>query len=261
MAFLDINGLSIAFGGLQALINIDLSIKHGEIRGLIGPNGAGKTTLINVVSRIYKPDSGSITFNGEDILKFAPYQIVSKGIVRTFQIAAPFSKMSVLHNIVTGFHVNSKSGIISAMLAVPWQRAEERRMRDEAEKLLHLVQLDASLWDRPAGSLPLGQLRLMEIARSLATKPKLLLLDEPGSGMNSGEVEAFVTLLRHIRSRYDLTILLVEHNVNLVMDISDKVTVLDHGEKLAEGYPNEVRHSPEVIEAYIGDETDTDVVP
>jgi len=235
----------------MALSGLNLSLDSGEIRGLIGPNGAGKTTLINVITGIFKPDKGEIEFQDQSIIGLAPHQISMKGIARTFQTAEPFKDMTLLQNVMAGQHARTTSNIIASILRLRKERKEEKLINKKALELIELVGL-GGLEGRPADSLAFALVRLMEIARALATEPILLLLDEPAAGMNPGEVEQLYSLLKKIRDEYGKTILLIEHNLNFVMKICDSISVLDAGIKIAEGPPEEIRNDQRVIEAYIG---------
>lgn len=251
MPILRVEGVSKSFGGLKALQDVNMKVEPGEIRGLIGPNGAGKTTLLNLITRFYMPDRGSIYFQNEDILKLPTYEIVKKGIARTFQTAAPFSGMTVLQNVMVGRHIYSKCTIATSALGLKAEREEKKEAIEKAMEMLKIVRLEERR-DQLAGSLAFGQLRLLEIARALASEPKMLYLDEPAAGMNPGEVDMLRGLLENLRRSYNLTILLIEHNLNFVMGICDFVTVLDSGEKIANGIPQQIQNNPRVIEAYIG---------
>ena len=248
---LDIRDIAIWFGGIAALEGISFDIGEGEILGLIGPNGAGKTTLFNCISRLYTPTGGDILFEGQSILKESPHRIAELGIGRTFQNLALFQTMTVIENVMVGGHCVSHSDILSDALRLPWIRREERRMREKIWSLIRFLDLEA-IAHTPIESLPFGWKKRVELARALAVEPKLLLLDEPASGLNQEEVEALGDLIRTIRSDRQVTILLVEHHMNLVMQVSDHVVALDFGRKIAEGTPSEVQNNEDVIRAYLG---------
>lgn len=251
-ALLKANHVTMQFGGLRAVDTVDMEVRAGEIHALIGPNGAGKTTFFNVVSGIYMPTAGSVEFDGQDITKLKPYQVTEKGIARTFQNILLFDALTALENVMVGHHARTKYNVMGSMLRTPNMRKEEAACREKSMEMLEYVGLGAEI-ETPAGGLPYGKKRILEIARALASEPKIIMLDEPCAGMNASETEELRQTIFKIRDS-GITVLLVEHDMKFVMGISDIITVLDHGQKICEGVPDVIMKDEQVIEAYLGKE-------
>lgn len=258
MVVLETKNLSIEFGGLKAVSNFNFVINEGDLAGLIGPNGAGKTTVFNMLSGIYNPTSGGIFFNTQksqlvNINKHKPYQTTREGIARTFQNIRLFKNLTVMDNVRIALHTSARYNSLQAILRTPAFYREEARIKARAQELLKIFNLD-SKQNELAKNLPYGEQRKLEITRALATDPKLLLLDEPAAGMNPQETQNLMQLIKFIREKFDLTILLIEHDMSLVMGICERITVLDYGVTLAEGTPEQISKDPKVIKAYLGED-------
>ena len=248
---LDAQNISVVFGGLVAVNDVSFDIPEGSIVSLIGPNGAGKTTFFNVLTGLYQPTSGSVSFDGEDITGRVPHKIAAGGMARTFQNIRLFGMMTAQENVMVAMHSQMKQGVWSTIFRTKKQRAEEEAAKEFAQELLDFVGVGKTTHDY-ARNLSYGDQRRLEIARALALRPKVILLDEPTAGMNPNESAAFVEFVRRLRSERGVSVLLIEHDMSVVMQVSERITVLDQGQKIAEGSPSEIKNNPRVIEAYLG---------
>ena len=253
MTLLKIDNLTHWFGGLRAVSDFTLDLQEGELLAVIGPNGAGKTTVFNLITGVYHPTEGTIIFQGKEMVGQPTHKIIAGGIARTFQNIRLFRELSVLDNIRIANYARVKSSPVASMLRLPSFQREEIEIRDQALDFLSIFGL-ADLYDVPSRNLPYGQQRRLEIARALATGPRLLLLDEPAAGMNPAEIEQLIDLILMVRKRFNLTILLIEHQMRVVMGIAERIKVLDFGQTIAEGTPVEIQNNPRVIQAYLGEE-------
>ncbi len=253
MTMLTINKLHKAFGGLSAVMNFNFQMEQDELVGLIGPNGAGKTTVFNLITGVYKPDQGQIIFEGQNLVGMAPYSICAQGVARTFQNIRLFNELSVLDNVKIACHKNVQYSVLGALMRTPAFFKGEAKIEQDALKFLEVFKLENKR-DELAKNLPYGEQRRLEISRALATQPRLLILDEPAAGMNPQETQDLMELIRYIRHEFNLTILLIEHDMSLVMGVCERLYVLDYGQVIAEGTPAEIRSNKRVIEAYLGED-------
>ena len=256
MALLKATKLSKVFGGLKAVSNFEVIIEKGELIGLIGPNGAGKTTAFNLLTGVYEPTTGEIELDGKSLVGLKPYQITQLGLARTFQNIRLFSELTVLDNVKIAYHFHVKYGILESVLRMGRYHKEEAEIEAKAIELLKIFKLDDKK-DEIAKNLPYGEQRRLEIARALAAQPKLLLLDEPAAGMNPQETQELMKMIQWIKKEFDLTILLIEHDMSLVMNVCERIYVLEYGSMIAQGVPEELKNNPRVIEAYLGEEVES----
>lgn len=251
---LNVENLSISFGGLKAVDQLSFTVEENSIYGLIGPNGAGKTTVFNCISRFYTPDEGKLTFKGNiNLLNYKVHKMVNIGIVRTFQNVELFKNLTVLENLIVGQHSTTKGGILSQGFRLPFVKKEEKRIREKALKILEFLGI-RGIEDQQGAAQPYGVMKLIELGRALMCDPKLIILDEPAAGMNHSETEDLIKLIKRIRDELNITILLVEHDMNLVMEVCEKICAINFGSKIVEGTPDEIQNHPGVQEAYLGKE-------